>query len=351
MKNEIRDRRMKSPKLSLSGMLAGASLAMSVVALSGFQSAATAAGTEDRNVGQVIDVGGDRMNSVLVPRSRGGDLPPVVFIHGASTNLLDPVYSFRSKLQGRAELLFVDRPGYGSSQRGGPENAYPDGQADAIAALMEKRGIRRAIIVSHSFGGAVAASFALRHKDMVLGLVFLSPAVYPWPGGVEWYYSVTKAPVIGWLFATLVAPPAGSVLIDKASRAVFAPNHRPDDYIERTRAYLALRPAAFHNNAVDIANLNDYLKKVSPRYSEIKAPTVVITGDTDTIVSPEIHSRHLARAISGARLITIHNMGHKSDYVANDVAVAAIETVAGKKRDLQRIARQVEARIAGDHER
>jgi pimeloyl-ACP methyl ester carboxylesterase len=342
---------MKPSISSLCRNLFGASIALSVIALTGFLRPSIAAEPGNGNAGVIMGVGGEGMNSVLVPSRRGGDLPPIVFIHGASTNLLDPMYSFRAKLQGRAKMLFVDRPGYGFSQRGGPENAYPDGQADAIAALMEKRGIKRAIIVSHSFGGAVAASFALRHKNMVLGLVFLSPAVYPWPGGVEWYYNVTKTPVVGWLFATLVAPPAGLALIDKASRAVFAPNHRPDDYIRRTHAELALRPASFHNNAVDIANLNDYLKKVSPHYGEINAPTVVITGDTDAIVSPEIHSRHLAKAIPGARLITIHNMGHKSDYVASDVAIAAIETVAGEKRDLRSIAKQVEVRIAVDHEK
>jgi pimeloyl-ACP methyl ester carboxylesterase len=331
--------------------LVRALIALGLFAQSGFYCASTAAEASNRNTAQLIEIGGERMNSVLVPRRRNGDLPPIVFIHGASTNLLDPIYSFRAKLEGRAEMLFVDRPGYGLSERGGPENAYPDGQADAIAALMAKRGIKRAIIVSHSFGGAVAASFALRHKAMVLGLVFLSPAVYPWPGGVEWYYSLAKTPVIGWLFATLVAPPAGLALIDKASRAVFAPNHRPDDYIKRTHAGLALRPASFHNNAVDIANLNDYLKKVSPHYGEISAPTVIMTGDTDTVVSPRIHSWHLAKAIPHARLISIHNMGHKSDYVANDVAIAAIETVAGRKRDLRAIAKRLEVRIAGDHEK
>jgi pimeloyl-ACP methyl ester carboxylesterase len=341
-------------KLSMSSICRNVALtfiALSLVSLPGFHGTSSATEAGNRNAGQLIDIGGERMNSLLVPRGRDGDLPPIVFIHGASTNLLDPMYSFRTKLEGRAEMLFVDRPGYGFSQRGGPANAYPDGQADAIAALMAKRGIRKAIIVSHSFGGAVAASFALRHKDMVLGLVFLSPAVYPWPGGVEWYYKVTSTPVVGWLFATFVAPPAGLAMIDKASRAVFAPNHRPDDYIERTHARLALGPSSFHNNAVDIANLNDYLKKVSPRYGEINAPTVIITGDKDVIVSPQIHSRHLAQVIPGARLIVVHNMGHKSDYVANEVAVAAMETVAGRKRDLHRVAKQVEVRIAGDHEK
>lgn len=297
------------------------------------------------NKGELIDVGGYRMNSVYVPRPKTADLPTLVFIHGASANLRDPMMAFRAKLEGRADMLFLDRPGLGFSERGGPQNGYPDGQADAIATLMQKRGIKKAIIISHSFGGAIAASFALNHKDMVEGLLFLSPATHPWPGGIEWYYDVTKTPVIGWLFATLVAPPVGLASIDKATKYVFDPNPRPDDYVEQTAAYLAIRPRAFRNNAIDIANLLDYVKRVSPRYKEIKAPTVIITGDADRVVLPEIHSRQLHEDIAGSILLRIHNLGHKPDYVVTDLAIAAIETLGGKKRDLKRLAKEAEERI------
>jgi pimeloyl-ACP methyl ester carboxylesterase len=311
---------------------------------------AEAAGRPERHTDaeQMIDVGGYRLNSVFLPAGRKADLPPIVFIHGASANLFDPMLSYRDKLEGRADLLFVDRPGHGHSERGGPENAYPDGQADAISALMQKRGIRKAIIVSHSFGGAVAASFALRHPQSVIGLVFLSPAVYPWSGDVAWYYDAASAPVTGWLFSGLVAPPAGLALVDSATKAVFAPNPRPPGYIAEARTLRALQPQDFRCNAVDVANLSAWAAKASPRYPEIRKPTVIVTGDTDGIVSPKIHAQHLARDIRGARLVRIRNLGHKSDYVVSDVAVAAIETVAGKPNNLAQVARQAEARIAAD---
>ena len=309
---------------------------------------ASALETRGSGRGDLIDVGGYRMNSVYVKAEKAASLPPIVFIHGASANLRDQMTAFRGKLEGRADLLFVDRPGLGFSERGGPQNAFPDGQADAIAALMRKRGIGRAIIVSHSLGGAIGASFALRHKDMVAGLLFLAPATHPWPGGIEWYYETARIPVIGWLFSTFVAPPAGLALIDGATRAVFAPNPRPAGYIERTAAHLALRPRAFRNNAQDVANLLDYVRRVSPLYRQIAAPTVIITGDADRVVLPDIHSRQLHEDIVGSTLLRIRNLGHKPDYVVNALAIAAIESLAGKKRDLAKIAAEEEARIAGD---
>ncbi len=303
------------------------------------------------NIGELIDVGGLRMNSVLVPAGDKADLPPIVFIHGASGNLRDQMHAFRARLEGRAALLFVDRPGHGYSERGGPENAWPDGQARAIARLMDKRGIAEAIIVGHSFGGAIAASFALEHPEKTAGLLFLAPATHPWPGGVDWYYDLARMPVIGWLFTRIAALPAGLSRIESGTRFVFAPNPAPQDYIEATAPALVLRPNAFRSNAIDVANLLGYVQRVQPRYSEIRTPTVIVTGDTDGVVYEEIHSRGLARDIAGSELVWIRNLGHKPDYVVTDLAVEALEKIAGADRDLQESERRAEARLAKDHEK
>jgi pimeloyl-ACP methyl ester carboxylesterase len=183
---------------------------------------------------------------------------------------------------------------------------------------------------------------------MVLGLVFLSPAAYPWDGSIEWYYRVASTPVLGQMFSTLVAPPVGLFAIDRATREVFAPNARPDNYVKEARALQAVRPAAFRHNAREIAALNAWAKKASPAYRNIDAPTIIITGDTDEIVSPEIHSRQLARDISNSKLIIVRGLGHKSDYVARDLAVASIEKLAGKKVNLVSIAKSLERSLAAD---
>jgi pimeloyl-ACP methyl ester carboxylesterase len=298
------------------------------------------------NIGELTDVGGFRMNAVHLPAPPKGDLPPLVFIHGASGNLRDQLEAFAGPLRERAEMLFVDRPGHGYSERGGPENAVPSGQADAIARLMEKRGIDRTIIVGHSFGGAIAAAFALRHPEKTLGVLFLAPATHPWPGGVDWYYTLAAMPVIGWLFTRLLVLPIGLRRLERGTLGVFRPNARPADYIEKTGPALVLRPGAFRNNAIDVAGLFAYVVSAAPRYREIAAPVVIITGDSDDVVLEELHSRGLARDIPGAELITIRNLGHKPDYIANDVAIAAIEKLAGQPRDLQGIGRKAEERIA-----
>ena len=116
--------------------------------------------------------------------------------------------------------------------------------------------------------------------------------------------------------------------------------------MEKTAPALVLRPRIFRSNAEDVANLLDYVKRESPRYREISAPTVIITGDRDDVVLAELHSIGLERDIAGAELVVIHDLGHKPDYIVTEVAIAAIEKLAGQPRNVKAMARLAEPRLA-----
>ena len=130
---------------------------------------------------------------------------------------------------------------------------------------------------------------------------------------------------------------------------VFAPNPVPDGYVEQASIPLVLRPARLPRQRDRRRRASTPTRSpTAPRYREITAPTVVISGDRDTVVYEEIHSLGLARDIPGAELVWVHNLGHKPDWIAPELVVAAVEKIAGRPRDLQAMARQVEARIAAD---
>ena len=299
-------------------------------------------------IGAFAEVNGTRVHYVLIPAGADADLPPLVFIHGASGNLKDPMVPFLPKLKGRAEMLFLDRPGNGWSSTGPKADDIIDQHADTIAALMESLGIKSAIIVGHSFGGSVTASLAVHHPEMVRGIVFLSPATHPWPGcDVAAYYDLTNTPVIGPIFSETLAAPVGSVRLKSGSRGVFEPNTMPENYVDDASIGLVLRPHSFRANARQVGSLCGHNAILQPRYKEIAVPTVIITGNQDSVVAEEIHSKGLERDIAGSELVWVDGLGHKPDYVATDLAIEAIEKVAGMKRDLQLSARKVEARLKG----
>ena len=127
--------------------------------------------------------------------------------------------------------------------------------------------------------------------------------------------------------------------MDDATTCVFSPNKVPDNYVAGASIPLVLRPGAFRSNATDVAGLYRYALDASPHYREIKAPTIVISGDRDKVVYATIHSVGLVRDIPGAELVWVHNLGHKPDWIASDLVVGAIEKAAGKDIDLQAMAK------------
>ncbi|MCO6389189.1 alpha/beta fold hydrolase [Aliihoeflea sp. 40Bstr573] len=306
---------------------------------------------ERRNppIGTFTTVNETRMHHLHLRHEGEADLPPVVFIHGASGNLLDQMMPVRGALEGRAELLFLDRPGHGWSKRGPGNNETPFGQAATIAALMDQLAIDDAIVVAHSFGAAVATSLALDHPHKVRGLVLLAPASHPWPGAdTSWYYDLTARPVVGRLFAETLALPGALASIRSASQCVFSPNALSETYLDEAGISLLLRPATFRANAIDVAGLYAHTLLAAPRYGEIEAPTVVISGDRDTVVYEEIHAGGLIRDIPRAEGVWVRNLGHKPDWIAPELTVAAIEKLAGRDVDLQALSLTVQDRIAGD---
>lgn len=282
-------------------------------------------------IGDFATVGGLRIHHADIQAGPDADLLPMVFLHGASGNARDLMGAFRGSFEGRARMIFPDRPGAGYSERGSPAMAAPREQARIVAGLMDQLGVDRAIIVGHSLGGAVAAAFGVLYPQKTAGLVFISPATHPWPGGgVTWYYDWVNVPVLGWLFSETLAIPAGNLLYRGALKSVFAPDRVPGDYPERSGTRLVLRPANFRANAADVGQLYGNVESMAKRYGEIAAPTVVVTGDKDDVVLAEVHSEGLKRDIAGSRLVWLENTGHMPPYTATAAIVAEIERLNGE---------------------
>ena len=276
--------------------------------------------------GRFVDVPGGHMHVVELGAARAGE-PAIVMVHGASGNLEDlrPL----GELLKAHRVILIDRPGHGWSDRpGGAEDASPARQAALISQALTGMGVNKVILVAHSLGGAVATAFALAEPKRVAGLVLLAPVTHPWPGGIAWYYTLTSTPLIGPLFAFTIAPPIGLVVLPKAVEGVFAPKPAPPDYAEKTKAYLVLRPSEFIANAQDVSALLDFVKQQSPRYGELKMPVAIFSGDSDDVVSVNIHSRAFAKQVPQTQLTVPPGVGHMPHYAEPEMIAAAIDRMA-----------------------
>jgi pimeloyl-ACP methyl ester carboxylesterase len=276
--------------------------------------------------GETIAVAGASLNIVDIgPRNAAG--PPIVMIHGASSNLETMRQPLGDRLAEHHRVILIDRPGHGWSSRAELTDSTPAIQGRMIDEALQKLGVNKAIFVVHSWAGALGARMALDYPQRVAGLVMLAPVAYPWPGGVGWYNKLVTTPVIGPLLAYTITLPLGYFLTEPGARGVFLPQVMPQDYVGNTATPLLLRPREFLANAWDLVTLKEAVREQAPRYPDIKAPVVVISGDMDKTVSPNIHSRPFAAAVPNAKLILLPDVGHMVQNAAPELVVREIEAM------------------------
>jgi len=276
-------------------------------------------------VGHLVDLGPGRLHVVETP-PRTAERGAVLLVHGASGNFADPHVALADRLAAEGFRVFaVDRPGHGYSDRlGGRGATSPRRQALWIREAVQSLGAREAIVVVHSLAGVLGLAMALEAPEFTRGLVLLAPVSHPWPGGVSWYYTLAAHRVFGAPFRWLVVPWVGLARMERSLRETFTPNPVPPDYARRTRLALVLRPWHFRANAEDFVDLHGETEELSPHYSQISAPTAVLMGAEDRLVSADIHARACARQIPDATLRLLPGTGHSPHFSAPDEVVAAI---------------------------
>jgi pimeloyl-ACP methyl ester carboxylesterase len=280
--------------------------------------------------GRFVPVNGGRLHIDELGEPRQ-DETAVVLVHGASGNMEDMRLALGNVVSKHYRTILIDRPGRGWSEREpGRDLASPQRQADMVAEALGKLGVKHAIIVGHSWGGAFATALAIRHPDLTAGLVQLAPTSHPWHGGVSWYYTLVTTPLIGPLFAHTLVLPLGALLAANATASVFEPQTPPQSYIGRSATWLVLRPKAFEANARDMTELKGNLEKLVPLYPSITAPTVILVGARDLTVANDVHAQELVKAIPNARLEILQGVGHMPHHARPDRVVAAIEDVLGR---------------------
>src|SRR5438105_1169644 len=167
--------------------------------------------------GEFVEVQGVRLHVVQLGLARNapGAEPAIVLIHGASGNLEDMRLALGEKLAVSHRVILIDRPGHGWSSRPQSDDyASPAQQAELVAVALEQLGVKRAILIGHSWGGAFATAFALGFPERTVGLVLLSAVTHPWPANPGWYNKIAVLPILGPLVVPTHVSPLGSPLIE-----------------------------------------------------------------------------------------------------------------------------------------
>ena len=104
---------------------------------------------------------------------RGG--LPVVFIHGNGADSRQWEKQLEH-LRKTRRAVAIDLPGMGNSSPAANGDYSPKANAAAVDAAVSSIGLHRFVLVGHSYGGAVAATYAAAHPEKVAAVIYADSA-------------------------------------------------------------------------------------------------------------------------------------------------------------------------------
>lgn len=232
-----------------------------------------------------------------------GEGSPVVLMHGWGCTH-DTVKSIEAVCLAKHRVYNVDFPGFGKSTE--PSNQPSvwgvEEYTRMIEKLVESEGIKRPILIGHSFGGRVAILYASRNEADKVVLVDAA-GVKP-RRSMKYYYKVYSFKTAKWLLNTLLGK-------EKAAKRIDAMRSKrgSSDYASSSPAMKAILSKC----------VNEDLCSEMPK---IKAPTLLIWGKNDT-ATPLRDAKKMEKLIPDAGLAAFDDCGHYS-FLDNRPAFAAV---------------------------
>jgi pimeloyl-ACP methyl ester carboxylesterase len=215
--------------------------------------------------------------------SAKSDLPDMVFLHGwgGESQTWSAIYS---QIKGKYNSYFLDLPGFGKSEK--PQSPYDlDEYARFIYDWMLKLGLKKVILVGHSFGGSIAALVAGKYPGQVDKLILVDSA------GIR-RNSILKE------FKKTVA---------RIVKPIFTPH-----FMQPLRKIVYLQMGA--EDYLTLPAMQDIYKKIitqdiTLKLHLIKQPTFIIWGGDDK-VTPINDAEVFHKSICNSKLKVIPHAGH-----------------------------------------
>ncbi len=303
-------------------ILIGVTVALLV--LIGVNALVTGAETKSAEVnepgGRIVSLpGGDLQVVERGPR----DGSPIVLIHcfTCAINWWDGMIP---RLARSHRVIAIDLLGHGGSEKPSSGYSIPN-QADLVAGVLGRLGVRDAEVVGHSLGGSVVTALAERSPQLVSRVVIVDTGATHENGDLGLLAKLVFVPVIGdalWRVKT-------DSVTRKGLEVAFAPGFDvPDAFVADVNA---MTYTAYNRSPRDSKDYSDE-ENLADRMRESGKPLLVIMGAEEQIVDdPPARLAEYRRLYPGTETKLIQGAGH-SPNVEKPAETAALVLAFGKPK-------------------
>src|SRR6516225_2354444 len=255
------------------------------------------------------DIHRTAVNGCDVRYLRAGSGTPVVFVHTLRTQLEMFLQVIEQLDTTQVEVIAIDLPGHGESTA--PPADYTAGYfTDAVEGLLAHLDLDQAVFVGESIGASIGLILAARGNPRIAHVVAVNPYDYGRWGGAR-----RSSPLNNVVFTMILWPVLGPIVARAGTkrllRLVLAGGLYDRHNLPPALADEIARCGRLPGHARAFRSLClQWRSWLSARtqYCQVSVPVTLVYGDKDWSHPAERDAN--ARAIPGARLVTLHSTGH-----------------------------------------
>jgi pimeloyl-ACP methyl ester carboxylesterase len=249
-----------------------------------------------------IEVDGLRVHYQEAGRT---DAPVVILIHGfASSNLVWSKVLLELAEAG-FRVIAPDLLGYGYSGKPKELDYTIMRQSQMVVGLMHQLEIENAVLIGSSYGGAVAATVALDHPELVRKLVLVGAVTNNRPTRYM-LMRLFGSPIIGDILSPLLV--SSRRLLRSRMKRVYDRHSWVMDEKRVDARHIPLRTRGAHRAIIRTVRRWD-AERVSRDAHTMTRPTLIVWGENDREVSIE-DGRRIHEQIPDSRLFVFRECGH-----------------------------------------
>jgi len=237
--------------------------------------------------------------------SGAANLPLLVLLHGFGDSFTT-WDGWVDELKPQFRIISLDFPGHGLTRAPQGVTLSGEGLADFVDAFAAKLELPKFAVAGNSMGGGAAWQLAVRHPDRVSALILVDASGFandkP-PADVPLAFKILRYPMGRKILAKIDNRP----LIDQGLKAdVYDKTVITPLLVDR---FAEFQRAPGHRDILMSVNLGSGGPSTAQLLSGIKAPTLILWGESDPLIEPAA-AKKFAAAMPGSKLITYPKVGH-----------------------------------------